>query len=160
MSESITFTVPKTKKALNSILVAERKSMREKHKQSAFMKKTLSVYNGMMLRLSKLGKPEPNFTLANFRQWVSDRMTICSYCGDALRPSNWTADHEVPLSRGGSVELENLALCCKPCNFQKGKLTGYEFRCLLTDYLPTLPVEAATDIKRRLTIGGKWSFKS
>lgn len=65
---------------------------------------------------------------------------VCHYCGTSLaftdEPStyretmvggevwqlgNWaTIDHVVPLSRGGTDDLDNLVLACNVCNARKG----------------------------------------
>lgn len=42
---------------------------------------------------------------------------VCTYCGTAEEPL--TADHIVPLSRGGSNHPDNLTACCIPCNSSK-----------------------------------------
>jgi hypothetical protein len=42
----------------------------------------------------------------------------CSQCGEAERPLH--VDHIVPLSRGGSGEMENLQCLCDRCNLRKG----------------------------------------
>jgi hypothetical protein len=49
----------------------------------------------------------------------------CVYCGadKALE-----GDHIVPLSRGGSNALTNLATACRPCNLSKGSSTLEEWR--------------------------------
>jgi hypothetical protein len=55
----------------------------------------------------------------------------CAYCD---RPLGWghpsvfepTVDHKIPTSRGGSDELDNLALSCAPCNASKGNRTPEE----------------------------------
>jgi 5-methylcytosine-specific restriction endonuclease McrA len=41
----------------------------------------------------------------------------CTYCGDT---ENLTADHVVPLTRGGTNDPSNLTACCVPCNTKKG----------------------------------------
>ena len=41
----------------------------------------------------------------------------CRYCGATC---NLSIDHIVPRSRGGSDELENLAVACRVCNSRKG----------------------------------------
>lgn len=41
----------------------------------------------------------------------------CAYCG--ARAGRLECDHVVPVSRGGSNELANLATACKPCNQSK-----------------------------------------
>jgi len=57
--------------------------------------------------------------------WVSITRTVferdgyaCTYCGD--EPGDLHCDHVVPLSRGGSSELNNLTTACAPCNIDKG----------------------------------------
>lgn len=41
----------------------------------------------------------------------------CTYCEST---EQLTADHIVPLTRGGTNDLSNLTACCIPCNTQKG----------------------------------------
>lgn len=47
----------------------------------------------------------------------------CVYCGDGLcrdkENKNFTVDHIVPLSKGGSNHLNNMAPCCLECNQDK-----------------------------------------
>ncbi len=51
---------------------------------------------------------------------------ICTYCGDT--ETKFTADHVVPLSRGGTNDLENLVSCCVPCNNSKRHFLLSEWR--------------------------------
>lgn len=44
----------------------------------------------------------------------------CAYCEADLDDYNRTVDHVHPRSRGGSNRMENLVLCCKACNTDKG----------------------------------------
>lgn len=41
---------------------------------------------------------------------------VCTYCGS---DSSITVDHVVPLSKGGTNEIDNLTPACKPCNSSK-----------------------------------------
>lgn len=49
----------------------------------------------------------------------------CQYCGE--RGGKLECDHVVPVSRGGSNELENLATACKKCNRSKRAKTPAEW---------------------------------
>lgn len=42
-----------------------------------------------------------------------------------------TLDHWLPRSRGGTWEMFNLVLACRPCNGEKGQLTGEEYLTVL-----------------------------
>jgi hypothetical protein len=62
------------------------------------------------------------------REWWPLRRAVferdnwtCAYCSKTFAPyaSGITADHIVPLSRGGSNEMDNLTACCLPCNSSK-----------------------------------------
>src|ERR1044072_3821430 len=48
----------------------------------------------------------------------------CAYCGCEATEM----DHDLPKSRGGSDDPENLVPSCVPCNAGKGNLTGDEYR--------------------------------
>lgn len=49
----------------------------------------------------------------------------CAYCGASNVPLE--VEHIVPKSRGGSNQVSNLTLACRPCNQQKGSQTALEF---------------------------------
>lgn len=63
----------------------------------------------------------------------------CIYCGKDVASTNrhgirvpvsagdCTCDHLIPVSKGGTDHLTNLACACKDCNFKKGTLTVSEF---------------------------------
>lgn len=51
----------------------------------------------------------------------------CTYCGEPLDETTATRDHRVPLSRGGSDFIENIAVSCAPCNKRKHTKTDAEF---------------------------------
>lgn len=149
-----------SKTEVKKLLVSERKSMRDKQKQSLFMRRTLSIYNGMKKRATE-SQQEIGFSLRELRGYIGDipsNFYSCAYCGDRLKNSTFAVDHATPISRGGGFEMSNLAICCKPCNWQKGALASMEFTNLL-GMIEGLPPEAAADVKRRLTIGGRWGWK-
>lgn len=58
----------------------------------------------------------------------------CAYCGIKTtvlppfhRPDGLAKDHAVPLARGGSDSIENLAVACRGCNAEKGTMTADEY---------------------------------
>lgn len=44
----------------------------------------------------------------------------CQYCGDKLKPHDFTLDHINPVSKGGRRHWLNIVACCRPCNQRKG----------------------------------------
>lgn len=60
----------------------------------------------------------------------------CTYC-DSM--DNLTADHVVPLTRGGSNHLSNLTACCIPCNTKKSNK-------LISEWLPAASVTFHADV--------------
>lgn len=69
--------------------------------------------------------------VANFRKYDRLRQEAlsrdgfcCVYCGTT---ENLTIDHQLPLSRGGTNNLENLVACCQSCNSSKGDRTPEEW---------------------------------
>lgn len=42
---------------------------------------------------------------------------ICAHCGTS---ESLSVDHVIPISRGGTNDLENLQCLCRPCNSRKG----------------------------------------
>lgn len=58
----------------------------------------------------------------------------CPYCGITMhRDAGWNSpqapsrDHKIPLSRGGPDTRENMIVCCRGCNEDKGSLTPEEY---------------------------------
>ena len=51
----------------------------------------------------------------------------CSICGQFIPLQDYTIDHIVPLSKGGTNDLDNLQACCSFCNKAKDDSIGGEF---------------------------------
>lgn len=43
----------------------------------------------------------------------------CEYCGTPLMPGDWECDHAVALKDGGTNDVSNLRVVCKPCHRRK-----------------------------------------
>lgn len=70
-----------------------------------------------------------SFTAKQWTQLLGEYGNACAYCG-ASGPL--TADHRVPLSRGGRNVIGNIVPACKSCNSRKHTMTEEEFRALLS----------------------------
>lgn len=115
-----------------------------------------SIYRNQVERAAKLNVPGPDYSADALKALVIEKITQgCCYCGKKLTPKNFELDHLVPIGRGGSFTMSNLAVCCRQSNRIKGQLTANEFHDLM-HFLLTLPTEAQQDIRQRLGIGGKW----
>lgn len=159
-----------TKAELHKILVAERAKARTKAKQSLFMRRTLSIYNGQKIRYAEWRQSLPAaarpaadlpYTLAELRAWAEYalRRGTCCHCYEKLTIKKLTPDHARAIADGGSWTLKNLVASCQSCNWQKGRLSAQEFRQLLRFCAKYLSKNSAIDLKRRLSIGGRWSPK-
>lgn len=54
--------------------------------------------------------------------------TQCFYCSKELTEDEKTVDHKLPVSKGGTNEMNNLVISCQKCNSQKGDQTAEEYR--------------------------------
>ena len=56
-------------------------------------------------------------------KYLREAQPWCTWCGTTV---DLTVDHVLPLSMGGSNELENLRVLCRPCNSaRKQQLAGF-----------------------------------
>jgi hypothetical protein len=120
---------------------------------SNFMAISGQRYDSMSTRLKKKGFPSTPFTKEEFR---ADMLNVlggengsaqCRYCHGFFTIEGIAVDHANPLSRGGSIGLENLDYPCRPCNNRKGELTVDEFTKLLA-FLETIPLARISILKR------------
>jgi len=135
------------------------------------MRRSLSIYNGQKARLRDLWVDAGEtactlpatipYSLDDMRQEMRKALTggKCCYCGLKLTLKRITADHKDSLASGGSWDLTNLCWCDQSCNWQKGRMSALEFRLLLKFCSKYLSPESAADVKKRLSLGGKWSPK-
>ena len=77
-------------------------------------------------RAAKLGS-SGSFSGDEFVQLCIDRRWECTYCGCELTTKTATADHIIPLSRGGSNDIGNIAPSCRSCNSKKHDKTANEY---------------------------------
>ena len=102
-----------------------------------------------------VGSAGGKITLAVIRNLVSNALSVpCLYCREPITVRNFSLDHKIPVSRGGTLEAYNAEIICLPCNQRKGALTDCEFYALIS-LLHDLNSEASQDVLRRLRAGSK-----
>jgi 5-methylcytosine-specific restriction endonuclease McrA len=78
-----------------------------------------------------------SYSPERLRQVYDKTGGYCEYCGKKIAFKNygkskergsWEVDHSIPLSRGGTDNLNNLFPTCTDCNREKGDLLGSSFR--------------------------------
>ncbi len=65
--------------------------------------------------------PEPRLSASQRTLVVERARGCCEYCQSQERysPDPFSVEHVIPLSKGGTNELENLAFACQGCNNRK-----------------------------------------
>lgn len=77
---------------------------------------------------------QPDFTLDELRGDLDHffrQRPLCRCCNARMSIKDVSLDHRLPVARGGSNSLRNVAYVCKGCNKAKGDMTEEEFRDLL-----------------------------
>jgi 5-methylcytosine-specific restriction endonuclease McrA len=69
---------------------------------------------------------------ADYAEILKTKLTQCGYCGIKLNKTNFSADHDIPLTLGGDTSDDNLVYCCQQCNGAKGEMTGAQFKELIS----------------------------
>ena len=107
---------------------------------------------GLLTRSRKHGVP-CEVTVADLRELLRQAYgTPCKYCGRRLDMNTLVLDHIIPISKGGSSNIDNLQIICKTSNGIKGALSEKEL-LLLLQWLDTLSPEMKKDISVRLARG-------
>ena len=68
------------------------------------------------------------FTDTDIQNQLSRQFNLCLGCYQPFTADMpWTADHDIPITRGGDNWPSNILLMCRPCNSKKGAKTFAEF---------------------------------
>lgn len=68
-------------------------------------------------RRARKANSEGSYSAKEWDDLCRSYLGACVYCG--VQPEKLTADHIVPLSKGGSNFIENIVPACKSCNSSK-----------------------------------------
>ena len=80
------------------------------------------------------------------RMAVLKRDRACRYCGIPLTKLTVTLDHVIPVSKGGTNDMDNLVASCKPCNHAKDSMSVEEFLAYRARMQGTKVEMAATSV--------------
>lgn len=93
-----------------------------------FRKKYKMMENFVVIGLKYNGKNVKRRTSGFAKEFLQEnKETKCIYCDSELDKHNATADHIIPISKGGNNTQVNLVVCCKDCNNERGNLDFYEY---------------------------------
>ena len=94
-----------------------------------------------MIEARKLGR----HTAEEWQRLLKDKDHCCEYCGKKVT-ERIVKEHRVPVSRGGSDHISNIAVSCVPCNSSKGNRTDEEFMRLRARWMANpLPIAEAQE---------------
>ena len=97
-------------------------------------------YTKELKRVHKVAK-KPN-PYARRREWIPREVRCqvaakanykCRYCGQSARVVKTHVDHIVPISKGGSDDIDNLCLACEACNLKKSDKVYNKSKCQTSD---------------------------
>lgn len=77
-------------------------------------------------RRARIRKAKGKHTAQELKNLYTLQRGLCFYCAESLH-FGYHRDHKVPLIRGGSDSIDNIALCCQRCNNKKYTKTSEEF---------------------------------
>lgn len=108
-------------KKLNAERYKRNKYSYKKYKQSINGKCSAAAY-GRLRRYRINNKSDGSITTKSLNDLLKKQMFKCAYCDSDLIisiPFSVHLDHVVPLSKGGSHTIDNVAWSCKICNLSK-----------------------------------------
>jgi 5-methylcytosine-specific restriction endonuclease McrA len=126
----------------------------EHWRQRILMSRSANIYRHQRELAAQSGR-ELDYSLQQLRDDIRLKLgKRCPYTGELITVRNFSVDHDVPVSRGGTFWFANLRIVSRRGNEVKGKLTRDEFMRLL-ETLDAMDPAAKQDVLRRLRAGGK-----
>jgi 5-methylcytosine-specific restriction endonuclease McrA len=108
-----------------------KKNKQRVKKENPVLYKARELRSRLLSRSKDPGIKQTTPTIPELEKWLTRGEYICYYSGAVLTLDTVTVDHKVPVSKGGSNELDNLCIASNHMNTAKGNLTAEEFMDLL-----------------------------
>lgn len=80
-------------------------------------------------------KNSPKITIDSIKNLYLQQNKCCFYCKTELSWKDVVFDHAIPLSKGGTHDIDNIRICCKDCNNLKKERTEKEFLNFIFIYI-------------------------
>jgi len=96
-----------------------RASARQYYEKN-WVKKRIEHHRALAKRKKAIG----SYTRREWRDLLAAYRYRCAYCNCRLTRKSASADHKIPLSRGGTNWIRNIVPACLPCNQRKNYLTA------------------------------------
>jgi hypothetical protein len=96
----------------------ERQHSRKQYRKTPHGKMVVRVHNHRRRALKRnLGG---SHTAQELKDQMNRQKSKCFYCKKKINKNDkWHADHIVPLSKGGTDNIENIVIACPTCNLRK-----------------------------------------
>lgn len=108
-----------------------RKNLRDYRKKNPNLVRLWKYNRRAKCKFSSIDKEH---ITKDFEQKINEKMKKqnykCIYCRADLK-DNYSLDHILPLSRGGTNDIDNIDVVCKSCNTSKGRRTKEEYLKIL-----------------------------
>lgn len=103
--------------------------MNKKYKScEIYRKKYKMMEDFVVVGLRYSGRNVKRRTSGYAKEFIDkNKYAKCLYCESKLNDGNATADHIIPISRGGNNTQINLVVCCKNCNNERGNMDFNEY---------------------------------
>lgn len=91
----------------------------QRHRKNWDKERERQLYAARKRRAIQM-KAEGSHTLAEWLNCKAGHAYLCAICGDIEPNIKLTADHIIPLSKGGTNYITNIQPLCRSCNSRKG----------------------------------------
>lgn len=102
-----------------------RKEYRRRYLRLHYQRNKISYIARRRNRQLMLKGIKGAYTHKEIEQILIGQRHLCYYCSKPLR--KYHVEHKIPISRGGTNNVDNICCACPPCNDSKGTKTEMEF---------------------------------